>query len=385
MTAPAASPRATVIVGTGLAGYTLARELRRAGYAGQLALVSRDDGAFYSKPMLSNALAQNKTADTLVITPAAQMAAGLHASIHTDAEVTAIDLRAQRIQLAHTALPYDALVLACGADPIRLSLQGSGADAVLSVNDRQDYARFRDALTGARHVAILGGGLIGCEFANDLRTAGHDVTVVDPAPWPLGRLVPAAVGNAVTDALAAAGVIWQLGRSVTAVDREPGSTLLLRFDNGEQRACDLVLSAVGLVPRTRLAAAAGITINRGIVTDDCLQTSAEAIYALGDCAETAGRVRPFVLPITHGARALAQTLSGTPTPLRYPPMPVVVKTPALPVVVCPPAPDTPGEWNVVAAQGGLRALFHDQHGRLAGFALAGTATGEKQALAAQLS
>ena len=385
MTAPAGAPRATVIVGTGLAGYTLARELRRTGYAGQLALVTRDDGAFYSKPMLSNALAQKKTAESLVITPAEQMAAALHASIHTDAEVTAIDLRAQQIQLAHTVLPYDALVLACGADPIRLSLQGSAADAVLSINDRLDYARFRDALVGARHVAILGGGLIGCEFANDLRTAGHDVTVIDPAPWPLGRLVPAAVGNAVTDALAATGVTWRLGQSVTAVDRAPDGTLLLRFDNGEQRACDLVLSAVGLAPRTRLAAAAGLTIKRGIVTDNYLQASATGIYALGDCAETGGQVRPFVLPITHGARALAQTLCGTPTPVRYPAMPVVVKTPALPVVVCPPAPQTLGDWCVTTERRGVRALFHDQHGRLAGFALAGTATGEKQALAVQLS
>ena len=141
-----------------------------------------------------------------------------------------------------------------------------------------------------------------------------------------------------------------------------------------------MLSAIGLRPRVDLARAAGLTVNRGIVTDAVLQSSAKDVYALGDCAEIAGFNLPFVMPIMQAARALAKTLQGTATPVSYPAMPVVVKTPACPTVVCPPPPGVEGQWEESVTADGVRALFHDSAGTLRGFALVGAATKDKQAL-----
>ncbi|MCZ7654666.1 MAG: FAD-dependent oxidoreductase [Rhodocyclaceae bacterium] len=192
-------------------------------------------------------------------------------------------------------MPYSRLVLALGADPIRLALAGDAADAVLSVNDLADYARFREALKEARGVAILGAGLIGCEFANDLAAAGHAVTVLDPAAWPLASLLPQPAGEALLSPLAALGVSWRLGRAVKAVDRD-GSGFRLTLDNGDRVDADLVLSAVGLRPRIALAKEAGLAVNRGILADALLRTSDADIFALGDCAEIEGQVRPTYCP-----------------------------------------------------------------------------------------
>lgn len=372
-----------VIVGTGLAGYTVAREFRKLDPETPLVLISADDGAFYSKPMLSNAFSQGKSADTLVTSSAAQMAEQLRAEILTHTRITAIDHDAKRVHFDGGFREYAKLVLALGADPLRLPLQGDAAADILSVNDVQDYARFRSALEGKCHVAILGAGLIGCEFANDLATAGYQVSVIDIATHPLGRLVPETVGHALRDALSTLGIDWHFGVSTNTVDRTTEG-LRIGFSDDSSISADIVLSAVGLRPRTQLATAVGLQVNRGIVTDRLLATSDPDIYALGDCAEVAGWVLPFVMPLMQGARALAKTLAGTATLVSYPAMPVVVKTPACPLVISPPAPNTAGTWDIQVEDAGVRALFQGTSGTLLGFALAGTACTEKQTLTKQL-
>ena len=373
-----------LILGTGLAGYNVARELRKLDQEAPLAIMTRDDGSFYSKPMLSNAIATGKSAAALAMKDASQMASELNAEILTHVKVTAIDTAGHQVIADGQARGYSKLVLALGADPFTPPIAGDGAGAALSVNDLGDYARFRLAVAERKRVVILGAGLIGCEFANDLLSANHEVEVVDLAPLPLGRLLPTACGEAVRDALAGAGVSWQLGVKPVAVERA-GERLVVVLDNGARlTAADVVLSAIGLRPRTAMAQAAGIQANRGIVTDRLLQTSAPDVYALGDCAEVSGLVLPFVMPIMHAARALAKTLAGSPTPVSYPAMPVVVKTPALATVVAPPLPGLQGEWQVEQVEGGIKALFVDVAGSLAGFALTGSAVAEKNALAQRI-
>lgn len=369
----------TVILGTGLAGYTLAREWRKLDATSPLTLVTRDDGSFYSKPVLSNALAQNKTADQIPLARAEQMAAQLKAAILTRTEVTAIDTAVRTVTAGGQALAYGRLVLACGADPIRVPLEGDATGEVLSVNDLGDYARLRERLAGRRRVALLGAGLIGCEFANDLAGAGYAVEVIDPAPQPLGRLLPPLAAAFLRAALETLGVRFHFGTTAAAVNRAAAG-LEIRLADGAALDADLVLSAIGLRPRTALAQAAGLAVNRGIVTDPMLRTGAPEVYALGDCAEVAGFNLPFVMPIMQAARALARTLAGTPTAVHYPAMPVVVKTPACPTVVCPPPPGIDGEWREEPAADGVRALYHDRDGRLRGFALVGAAVKDKQTL-----
>ena len=372
-----------VIIGAGLAGYGVARELRKLDKEVPLVLICADSGDFYSKPMLSNALANGKDGASLVNTPAEKMAAQLNLRLISGVRVQGIDRASRRVSWDGGEQTYSRLVLATGADPIRLPLQGDGADSVLSVNDLGDYVRFRDQLAGGRRVAILGGGLIGCEFANDLVKGGYAPTIYDPSPLPLGRLLPPGVASFFRDRLGAAGVTWQLEDSVARVEGGAGAYRLTTAQ-GKTGAADVVLSAVGLRPRLDLARETGLAVNRGIVVDRYLASSDPNIFALGDGAEVAGLVLPFVLPIMQASRALAATLAGTPTAVTYPAMPVAVKTPACPVVVCPPAPGVQGRWEEIVDTNGARALFLDGAGGVLGFALAGDRVQEKQALALQV-
>ena len=372
-----------VIIGSGLAGYTVAREFRKLDTETPVVILSEDHGGFYSKPMLSNAFAQKKSADSLLMKDAAKMAAEVKVEVKPNSRVTAIDPQLKQLTVNGEVLSYSKLVLALGADPIRLPLQGDGADAVLSVNDLDDYRRFRETVTGKKDIVILGAGLIGCEFANDLVGAGYKVHVIDLAPQLLGRLLPPESAAFIQRKLEEEGVVFHLGTTTQKVERT-GEQFSLNLANGESIMADVVLSAVGLRPRTALAASAGIKTNRGIVVNGLLQTNFEDIYALGDCAEVEGRVLPYVMPIMLAARALAPILTGNQTPVHYPAMPVAVKTPACPTVVSPPEFGAQGGWKVEGSLDGIKATFHHKDGQLLGFALMGTAVSEKAALTQQL-
>jgi rubredoxin-NAD+ reductase len=373
-----------VIIGSGLAGYTLLKEIRKRDAATPVTLVTADDGAFYSKPNLSNALATGKTAATLASASAERMAADLNATVLTHTRVTAIDAQALRITTDHGEIAYGKLVLAIGADPIPHGLAGDGADAVLAVNDLAGYAAFRGALDGRKRVTVLGGGLIGCEFANDLAHAGYAVDVVHLGAWPLERLLPVEAGQRLADSLAALGVNWHFGRSGKSVARTAGGYQVV-LDSGETIEAEVVLSAIGLRPRTQLAQAAGIGTGRGIQTNARLETSAANVYAMGDCAEVEGLNLPYVQPLMVQARALAATFAGTPTPVVYPAMPVMVKTPAHPVAVLPPKIGAAGGWKVDCGDTGVCALHVGADGRLQGFALTGSETGRRNALAKEVA
>lgn len=386
------SGNAVVVVGSGLAGYNVARELRKLDAEVPLVVVSRDAAGFYSKPMLSNALASKKTPATLVMKDAAKMASEINARIVSNTGVQSIDTQAQTLTLTDgEVLPYRDLVLALGADPLRLPLQGDAADTVLSVNDLDDFARFAEALDTAaagqpaKRVAILGAGLIGCEFANDLLAREIQPTVFDLAERALPRLLPPEASARLQAKLEAGGATFRFGTGVSAVNRGANG-LVLTLSDGSTVEADLVLSAVGLRPRTHLAAEAGILTGQGIMVDRQLATNRPHVYALGDCAEVDGHCLPYVMPLMQQARALAATLAGKPTPVSYPAMPVVVKTPAWPTVVCPPSARAEGQWQVVSSDEAIEARFVSSANpdQLLGFVLQGKAVSQRQALAGQV-
>ncbi len=342
--APAHGP--VVIVGCGLAGWTVARELRQRDPQRPIRLVCADQGHFYSKPMLSNALAQKKQPGHLVQKTVAQQSAALGVEVMTNTRVVAIDRGAHRLATAAGGdVFYGALVLALGADAVRLPTPG--LEHAHSVNDIDDYHTFRAALAAAgpqARVAILGGGLIGSEFANDLAIAGHKVSVVDPAPWLIGGLVSQSEGEALRNALSPLGVDCHLGDVALSVERTAGGLSRITLRSGTVVEAEIVLSAVGLRPRTGLAEQAGLAVGRGIIVDALGRTSDPDIYALGDCAAYASaahpdigggapRVLPYILPIMAAGKAIAATLAGQDTPIRFNAMPVRVKTPALPLTI----------------------------------------------------
>ena len=377
------SSSAIVIVGSGLAGYTVIREIRKLDKEIPITLVTKEPGYFYSKPMLSTALAGKKEAAQLISTPAEAMASQLGLNILSETDVHAIDRAKQIINTSKGEITYRQLVLALGADQIRLPLQGNAAHEVLTVNDLEDYAKFRNAISGKKKVAILGAGLIGCEFANDLVLGNYEVDVIDLAPQALGRLIPEMAANDLQSKLSAAGVRWHFNTTVQSIDRN-SNELNITLANGTLIASDVVLSAVGLKPRLDLAKAAGIATGIGIQVNRELETNAPHVYALGDCAEVEGLVLPYVMPIMQAARALAVTLTGQRTALTYPAMPVMVKTPALATIVSPPAKGATGQWKTNPVEGGLEARFESDDGKLLGFVLMGTATAQRGALTKEL-
>ena len=371
-----------VVIGAGLAGWTTVREFRKLDRTTPVTLVTGDSGDFYAKPSLSNAFAQGRLPAQLVTTPAAKMAETLDVTLLANTHVQSLDVAAQTAVTSAGRIAFRDLVLATGAQPIRVPVEGDAADRVLSVNSLDDFAALHAQLQAGsgsgRPVLIMGAGLIGCEFANDLASAGFCVSVVDPGTRPLAALLPEAASAELRQALEALGVTFHFGTTVRSVDTARNADgLQVLLSNGLLAQADCVLSAIGLRADTRLAQAAGLAAERGIVVNRQLQTSAAHVYALGDCAQYAhGVTLPYVMPIMTAARALAATLAGTPSDAVFALMPVSVKTPAWPLVVAPPSPGTAGQWH--APEAGLWQWL-DEAGVQRGFVLSGSRTAQRMA------
>ena len=366
-----------VIVGTGLAGYNLAREFRKLDSETPLLLITADDGRSYSKPMLSTGFGKNKDADGL------SMAEQLKAEVRTHTRISGIDPGHKRLWIGEESVIYRDLILAWGAETVRVPIEGDAADAVFPINDLEDYARFRAAAAGKRRVLLLGAGLIGCEFANDLILGGYAVQLVAPCEQVMPTLLHPAAAAAVQAGLESLGARFHLGPVLNRLQRvEEG--LEAHLSDGQVIPCDVVVSAIGLRPRIDLAAAAGVQVNRGVMVDRHLKTSHANIYALGDCAEVDGLNLLYVMPLMSCARALAQTLAGNPTAVSYGAMPITVKTPVCPLVVSPPPRGLEGVWTVEGQGADLKVLCRDAAGKLLGYALTGTAVMEKLALNKEL-
>ena len=372
-----------VIIGSGYAGYNLAEAIRKQSAEAQIIVLTADDGLHYSKPALSTGLLQGQSASDLVSDKPLDMANRLNMRIVTHCQVESIDKQAK---VVHTNLgdqPYGQLVLATGARPIRLPIPGSGAGDMLSVNDLQDYRGYRQALAGKRKVLLIGNGLIGCEFANDLAASGHQVDLVGLTGWPMDRLLPEQIGRKLEYDLQALGVNWYLENTVASIDytngRDATEGYAVKLIGGETLHAEVLVSAVGLQARKDLAEAAGVSCNLGVQVDNKLATNVEHVYALGDCIEVNGQLMPYIAPIYWGIQALAKTLTGTPTDVSYPLMTVMVKTPACPLSLLPPTMGVEGNWQVEETSEGLIGRYLDSAGKLHGFVLQGEATSQRTA------
>jgi rubredoxin-NAD+ reductase len=379
-----------VIVGAGMAAYSLAREFRKLDKTTPLLIVAADAGASYAKPMLSNALALGRDAQQLVAHSAEQMALQLGIDIKPSTRVTGIDGANRIIHTDQGDIAYDQLVLAIGAEPIRLNLAGDGADRVLSVNHIDDYAQLRAQLNnfpGGARITILGAGLIGCEFAEDLSGAGHHVTLVDPNPRPLAALAAPALSAGLMAAWATRTIALELGTSAASVDTA-AEALQVTLANGKLIAADIVLSAVGLRPAVTLAKSAGLATGRGILVDAFGRSSDAAIFALGDCAEYAtasgSAVLPYVAPLLTAARAIASTLAGKPTTIDLKTDAVIVKTPSYKLALVPAPAGAAGNWIDQVEAGQTISRFVDADGMLRGFGLSQHTPALRAALLAAL-
>ena len=422
-----------IIIRSGMAGYTLARELRKLSQQ-PIVMVCQDSGASYAKPTLSNAFAQGKMAEAIANADATKMAETLGLTIYNFYHVSHLDVETQTITIhpvlaadKQQVLAYRDLVLATGASPSSLPNLIIDQKTVFAVNHLDDYIAFQQAIkqliaqkAGLVRVAIIGAGLIGCEFANDLmsqsQTAAHGlkVAVFDKAAVPLALQLPTSAGKMLQSALSEAGVDCYLNAVIEQIHTRASAqtasisahpVIEIGYCIDDQPNCyeaDIVLVATGLVANTRLAEAANITTanhssatvlshlprtaQQGICVDNYLQTSAPHVYAIGDCANVMGSYMPYVMPLMNQAKALAKTLAdptAPPTSVGYPAMPVAIKTPSLPLVVLPVSgqyPDAQITWQTHPTADGMVMTAHPIHdpASLLGFVLVGKEAGKQR-------
>ncbi len=383
-----ADPNALVIVGAGMAGWALAEAVRERDPRRTIRLLTADAGDYYTKPRLSNALERRESIQDLVEETGPARAARLGVQLMPFVRVLGIDRARQRLITARGGVPYGELVLATGAGPRRVDFPGE-APAPLVVNTLDDYRRFRAALEALPHssascgVAIIGAGLVGCELADDLATAGYPVQLIECAARPLPRLLPDSLAGDLVAALAGRGVEWRLGATVERIDPVADGRVRLALADGDPVDAEVVISALGLVPNNDLALRAGLACHQGIQVDACLRTSDPAIFALGDGCEFEGEVRPYVETLQGQASALARTLSGEATEFRPGAGTVQVKTRSLPLNVCPP-PASGGAWVEIAGDATGRHLEYQAGGRMTGFAVSGTHARQARELESRL-
>ncbi|ARO24645.1 ferredoxin reductase [Rhizobium sp. S9] len=288
-----------VIIGAGESGTRAAFALREAGYHGSVTLVGAEPHLPYERPPLSKAV-DRAVQMKLICAADALDAAGITylkglSAAKLDAATATVTLSDGRL------LRYEKLLLATGARPRRLACPGG--ERALDFRTHADAEAIFSNVVPGHSVAIIGAGLIGMELAAVLRGMDVSVSVIEAAPKPLGRAVPARFAEKLHARHAAEGVRFHLDRGVAAIGND-GVTL----SDGSVVPADLIVSAIGVLPETALAEAAGLATGNGILTDRHLRSSAPKIYAAGDCAAVAqpggGHVR---YESWRNARAQAET------------------------------------------------------------------------------
>ena len=373
----------TLIIGAGHAGYSLAKELRKLDPDRSIYLVSSDSADYYSKPLLSNGFSKQKSAADFIQKTAGQMADELNIDIWPHCHAEQIDAEQHQLHTDKGSIKYRQLVLATGAGPIKLPLPAATEGLLWSVNDLADYQIFLQQSQNKKKITVIGAGLVGIEYANDLAAAGFQVSVIALEQQPLAQLLPPSLGEVLQHQLKAAGVEFYWGSSIAGAKRTE-QQLRLTLTDGRYLDTELILSAVGLKPRLELALHAGLECGKGIKVDQSLATSVADIYALGDCAEVCGYNLMYIQPISLSAKALALTLTGHQTAVQFPVMPVIVKSSALPVVSWPAPSQQQGEWTVEGQGLDWVAKFHNAEGALLGFALTGKMVAQRMRLAKEM-
>ncbi|MCQ4143158.1 FAD-dependent oxidoreductase [Vogesella sp. AC12] len=357
-----------VIIGSGHAGYTLARAFRQLDTSTPVIILTQDGGEQYPKPQLSHGFGRQMAAEQLVQQHATAVVAELKIMVRPNTLVTAIDFDARLVHAGDARIPYSDLVLAVGAEPFVPAIRGDAVQDILTLNNLEQYRRYFAQLERSERVLVIGGGLIGTEIAHDI--ARHkQVTLVDIGSRLLERLVPEVVSQRLHHAMAP--VTMRFGTAVDRIDRA-ATGYHVKLSNGETLSVDAVICAAGLKPRLELAG--GLATGRGITVDRYLRTSQANVYALGDCAEIEGQILPYLQPITLSARALASTLAGTPQPVRFGPLPVAVKTPHYPIQLAGVTHGPALDWQISEGDDGLTALAH-RDSKLVGYVTTGSRNG----------
>jgi apoptosis-inducing factor 3 len=276
----AGQPGRIVIVGGGAAGFAAADMLRREGFTGSLTMLSADDSPPCDRPNLSkDYLAGTASEDWVPLRPA-EFYQEHDIDLQLRAEATEIDVRAQKVTLASgRQFSFDKLLIATGAEPVRLPIPGADQPHVLTLRSLADCRAIIEHAKAARRAVVLGASFIGLEVAASLRARGVEVHVVAPEKRPMERVLGAQLGDFVRSLHEEHGVVFHLENTASSID---GKQVALK--DGTTIEADFVVAGVGVRPRTGLAEAAGLAIDRGVVVNAYLETNAAGIFAAGDIA-----------------------------------------------------------------------------------------------------
>ncbi len=299
-----------VIVGNGMAAARLVDELTgRVPGRFAISIVGEEPSLAYNRVLLSSLLAREVEDHDLVLKPRAWWEER-GVNLVCGRQANSIDIRQRVVRLRGGGrLPYAKLVLATGSEPIRLPLPGADLAGVLTFRTRTDVAAMLSRTTAKSRAVVIGGGLLGLEAAYGLNKAGVEVTIVHLMDRLMERQLDAPSAAMLKSALEALGIGVLLNAESVAVQGRR-KVRGLRLADGRVLDCDMVVMAAGIRPRAGLGRLADLNVNRGIVVDDQLQTSAPGVYAIGECAEHRGICYGLVEPAYEQARILARHLAG---------------------------------------------------------------------------
>ena len=300
-----------VMVGNGMAGVrTLEELLKIAPDQYDITVFGAEPHPNYNRIMLSPVLAGEQTIDDIILN-SREWYAENGITLHTDKLVTQID-RVKRVVAAEdgTTAEYDRLLLATGSDPVILPIPGNDLEGVIGFRDIKDVDTMITASSIYKHAVVIGGGLLGLEAANGLAIRGMDVTVVHLHDWLMERQLDRTAGKMLQKSLEDKGLKFLLQKQTEQLIGDNGRVSAVRFKDGQEVPADLVVMAVGIRPNIKLAEAAGIYCDRGIVVNDTMQTYDPRIYAVGECVAHRNMTYGLVAPLFEMSKVCATHLAN---------------------------------------------------------------------------
>lgn len=288
-------PDSVVVIGGGGAGNAAVETLRREGYHGPVTLISADHSLPYDRPVLSKDYLAGTAQVEWVLLRSPEFYAEREIKVVSDKRVTKVDPAQKTVMLSDgNQISYGALLLATGSRPIELTVSGGALSHVRVLRTLSDCDALISRIDGARRCVVIGSGFIGLEVAASLRARGLDVHVVSPEARPMERILGVALGDMVKALHETHGVSFHLG--ATVVEIKPDR---VKLSTGKELAADLVIVGIGVRPEVALAEEAGLTMDRGVLVDEFLQTSAKGVYAAGDIARWPDRRTGEFIRVEH--------------------------------------------------------------------------------------
>lgn len=362
-----------VLVGAGFAALQTIKMIRKTDPNIAITIVTADAGIEYSKPNLSHVFSQAQTPQQLAINTAQQLAELHNVVIKTNVWVNEINTEQQFIVAGDDIIPYSKLVLATGAAPFIPAAEGLSAQATITLNSLEEFEKHKAQIDAAQRITVIGGGLIGVELAFDLQTAGKSVTVIEPASYLLGSLVPPFISLELERELRKAGVTVETDAMVSHATYLADG-VRLQTTSSRLIKTDVVIAAAGLMPNTALAQQTGMAVNRGIIVDEAMRTNIKNVYAIGDCAEIQGRVMAYLQPAILAAIVLAKQLTTGEGKLSLPHIMTKVKTPSYPIQLAGRDIQTAQSWETRFDPKGIVAKGFNEANQLVGFIVTGEHT-----------